>query len=829
MAHLDSTFHYCKAVSAHMKAHEQLVASFPLSQRPFERLDLSPTDRRRFHTQATELLGYALKEYEEYTLYRHRQVDRRRWKPVKSQDKLTVYRESRSYVASRSLSVEDEAGNATRHRTSGSSTSSGASNSGSVSVSLPAHQVTELELLTGWGPTATEAREQKKRAKHKNGTTTTLSGAKTSGSCGVDYIPALLGLGSICGSLDDVMYGVAAPDSVTMALKNSYLYDDVLDEDVLAAIEGPSKRSPFRFLGIKWLVHSASGASGSGSSKHHKAGAPRDLVYLEATGVITGGDGIRIGYQIMQSVNVRGCPELTDSHGVVRAHCESVYLFVELNNRVVDVFLKSNATPKGKLSESAALQSCTNVLLNCEKSVQCSHDKKLMWQLESSGNSPRALEQEEKAKATQCSVCEKSFSRLYRHSFECKLCSSAMCSKCCVERTLNCVHAVGNNRLANKYVSTIAVSLCTSCVATTSQASALDLAREEVASGRFGRVSDNSLRTPGHHRGSDQSGCRPCSIATIANEDIPGQPDHRTQPVHQAEESTHNSYHIRSKESRRSQREQGVCCGNIESCDDDNAQQSKIVLPDATEILSKRGHACRESSMLHRRKNREQRKTRARAGSHEPVNPNAHARQPTFRRGQSNEVSRYMSRAEVGGESESFNDRLPSPESIVQGLHQLAYDEYTLVELDTADRHSRGQPVNLSDLVDASPSRLSKDSIRETTSSSESCLENIAGAGIAVEDSEAEEDDTASQDTFDSFTDLINISDDMDDVYETLDTKDMEAVKRSSQVNRKLWQQIAELRDAAENVYQYTKESAALHITQSGTVRSPPLRSDSEI
>ncbi|KAG7396650.1 hypothetical protein PHYBOEH_001934 [Phytophthora boehmeriae] len=331
--------------------------------RPFPRFELSEKDCRRFHTQATELLANALAEYEEHALVRHRQVDKKRWRLVKHHESLSVYRESRSYAhVSRSLSAEEEgsfsrasglapSSTPSRRRSSRSSSSSGGSagsNSGSGSISKREKPVvSELDLLTGWGPTATEVREQKKRAKTRS---------VSSAIADSEELPMLFGVGSVIGSLDDVMYGIAAPDCASMALKNAYSHEDVLDGDVLCGIEGPSQRSPFRFLGIKWLVKTAGGTK-------QRFVSPRDLVYLEATGVITRGDGVRVGYQIMHSVTLPGCPELLESHGIVRSRCEGVHLFVELNDKMVDVYLKSKVTPNGRISESAALQSCAYSLL----------------------------------------------------------------------------------------------------------------------------------------------------------------------------------------------------------------------------------------------------------------------------------------------------------------------------------------------------------------------------------------------------------------------------------------------------------------------------------
>ncbi|KAG2952735.1 hypothetical protein PC110_g4891 [Phytophthora cactorum] len=774
MAHLGGV--YYQTVSAIAKSQE-LMVSFPLSHRPFSRLELNESERRRFHLQATELLGDALREYEEFALIRHRQVDRRRWKPVKNHENIAVYRESRSYAVSRSLSVEDEKtfaraaamapiSSSTRRRVSRSSSSSGGSGSGSISTihELPAHQATELELLTGWGPTATEVREHKKRNKSRS--------ASVSGN--LEQLPTLLGVGNIVGSLDDVMYGVAAPDCASMALKNAYAHEDVLDGDILCAIEGPSQRSPFRFLGIKWLVKSTT----TGAVKN-KLTSPRDLVYLEATGVITRGDGVRIGYQIMHSVKLLGCPELYDSHGVVRARYESVHLFVELDSRTVDVFLKSNVAPNGKVSESAALQSCANSLLYCGKTVQCSQDKKLTWQLQCNQSIDR---QGTNVKPTRCSICNKSFGRFLRHSIECKLCSTAMCSKCCVERTLKSVDASGNKRHVSKFVSTSVIELCTSCFATNMQTSALTIAREEVMAGRFGPVPPR--------RGSDHSND---SVGTICIDDIPDQREHHPRLPLQSESNSKRGHRSQNKEdgrrSHRSHRDEA----ELEAHPEDP--------------VSRRGYASPSSNSSHMR---ELPKIRTRSGSrHEPVP----ARQPTFRRGHSAEA--------YAGE-----DRYMQRESISRNKFHPVYGS-SPVELDNSGRGSRGLPVNLSDLEDSFTCTPSKESIRRTTSSSDSSFESIHISGISslrttAQEPEAEKEEEDIRDTFDSFGDLIDIHDDLDDVVETLDTKDMEAVKRASQVNRNLWQQIADLRDAAENVYQYTKESTAMHMTQGGSVRPQP-------
>lgn len=790
-----------------------MAAPFPTTQRPFPRLELTEQDCRRFHTQATELLGKALSEYEEHALARHRQVDRRRWKTVKTHENLTVYRESRSYVASRSLSVEDEESFARaaamapsnapmRRRSSRSSSSSGGSggsNSGSVSRrEPPVHQVTELELLTGWGPTATEVREQKKRAKNRS----------NSATANLDHLPMLLGVGSVIGSLDDVMFGVAAPDCASMALKAAYSHEDVLDGDVLCAIEGPSQRSPFRFLGIKWLVKATGGTK-------QRFVSPRDLVYLEATGVITRGDGVRVGYQVMHSVDLAGCPELLESHDLVRSRCESVHLFVEINDKMVDVYMKAKVTPNGRISESAALQSCANSLLYVGKTVQCSQSKKLSWRLECSGDK-RPVRRNING-ATQCSICSKSFGRFHRQGGECKLCHAAMCSKCCVERTLKNVDATGNRRHTCKFVTTRVVELCTGCIAITNQDNAMSLAREQVMSGRFGRVAKGSPLPPGLRRGSSDPNALTNSIATIRMEDLPGHHDRMTHPPMSSESGSrraHRPHRTRlpsREESERSYREQRAY---REDPLEERGYQPQYVYADP-ETSSRRAHQYREVSApipSSRGEPRLRKLSRERAGSRREAA--YHGEPVSLRRGHSDPVYSEMSRAKDNGDADRYDAYSPQKQSY---SHRPVYRDDESLKLDSSGRG--GNPLLYE--VDEMPR---DESMGKATSSSSSSL---AEGGISLSSHsfgsrgqpEAESEIDEARDTFDSFGDLIAPLDDLEDVDEMLDTRDMQAVLRRSQYNRKMWQRMADLRDAAENVYQYTKASPA---AQMAAKNAPP-------
>ncbi|TDH73201.1 uncharacterized protein CCR75_003077 [Bremia lactucae] len=713
------------------------MVSFPLSQRPFGRQELSENERRRFHSLATDLLGNALKKYEDFALIRHRQVDRRRWKPVKSHEDLTVFREWRSSAIRRSSIAGDKdpvqcaamapVSSSGPQRFSGSSFTSGGSLACSIETK-PALKAIELELLSGWGLTATKARDRKKVLKNS------LVGTRLDEN---DF-ETFLGVGKIIGSLDDVMYGVAASDCSSMAVKIANLHEDVLDGDILSCIEGPSQRSPFRFLGLKWLIKSMAGAA-----IKHKLASTRDIVYLEATGVITRGDSVRIGYHIMHSVDLPGCPELYDSHGVIRAQCESVYLFVELNSNTVDVYFTSNVVPNGKISASTVVQSCATALLYCGKSVQFSQDKKLMWQLICRSS----YQNLNKEKPACCSICNKTFGRFRRQSMECELCWAAICSKCCVERLIKRVDTTGDKQHVSMVVLTSMIELCVCCNATNMESSALTIAREEVKTGHFGFISSGGIPKATMGMRNTSSLRKLHSPQTDGN--CGGR--HRFQ--------NNSSKHV------------------LRSSSDSTQKHLSSPQPESSNALLKR-RSCHEFTPG-------ERDFPAEALTLESL---THCQRSVHKDGVACHIFSKESR-----------------------------DDHNNMEL-----VKYGSSVDLCDLNDSSVCSLGKESIRKTTSSSDTSFDSIHLTGMSPVRMGIQELEDIRQ-SFDSFGDLLDIHDEdfdaFDDVDETLDTRDMEIIKRTYPLNNELWRQIAELRDAAEDIYQYTKESTAKHITSGGFLR----------
>ncbi|KAE9003971.1 hypothetical protein PR003_g29063 [Phytophthora rubi] len=185
----------------------------------------------------------------------------------------------------------------------------------------------------------------------------------------------LVGVGSIVGSLDDVMFGVVTPDAEAMLLKAAIVRSSLVDGAVLARIDGPTPEEPYRFLGVKWFV------KGPPSTLRGLVQS-RDLVFVESTGVIMRSNGVRMGYQLLHSVDVDGYGPLPE-RSLTRGRISSCTIFKESRDgRRVDVYVRGYVEQHGKLLDSVALKAASTGFLSSWNAVECGHVKKLMWFIE---------------------------------------------------------------------------------------------------------------------------------------------------------------------------------------------------------------------------------------------------------------------------------------------------------------------------------------------------------------------------------------------------------------------------------------------------------------
>ncbi|KAL3673179.1 hypothetical protein V7S43_002472 [Phytophthora oleae] len=310
----------------------------------------------------------------------------------------------------------------------------------------------------------------------------------------------LVGVGSIVGSLDDVMYGVVTPDAGSMLVKAAIVRSSLANGSVLAQIDGPTPEQPYRFLGVKWFVKGPPNTLRSFVR-------PRDLVFVESTGVLTRSNGDRIGYQLLHSVDLDGYGALPE-RSLTRGRISSCTIFKETQDgKRVDVYMRGYVEQHGKLLDSVALKAASTGFLSSWNAVECGHVKKLMWFLEnphhvtwtedaaarargpdaripvhsSSFDGPSGFHLRNLSLAGPNDRCGGTCGRKLKKVSSvglCLLCQVPMCSKCRVNKKL--AYATSELKLERRES-----VICRSCVAKVRLQPARRVAQQEIRSGRY--------------------------------------------------------------------------------------------------------------------------------------------------------------------------------------------------------------------------------------------------------------------------------------------------------------------------------------------------------
>ncbi|DBA02010.1 TPA: hypothetical protein N0F65_000257 [Lagenidium giganteum] len=264
-------------------------------------------------------------------------------------------------------------------------------------------------------------------------------------------------IGSTNGSLDDIMYGIVGSTTESMRSKVSLSDLDAVDGAVVVPIQLPSTANPFRFVGIKWLVRSP-------QSRVRMLSRPRDYVYLESTGILeqdTMND--RIGYHLEHSIDLPSLANL-EQHGIARSRASTCFVFRELGDGTVDVYVKARVSVA-----TSALTTAVDGLLAFSKAVECAQSKKLAHLM---ANYSKSISEPQR-QTSRCDQCDRKFGR-FTTGIHCDLCGVKVCSKC-----------RGSVKVRKAQVDgTIAITprvFCHPCITTADNTCTIEVARQEVA------------------------------------------------------------------------------------------------------------------------------------------------------------------------------------------------------------------------------------------------------------------------------------------------------------------------------------------------------------
>ncbi|KAL3659765.1 hypothetical protein V7S43_015068 [Phytophthora oleae] len=291
---------------------------------------------------------------------------------------------------------------------------------------------------------------------------------------GLPTTPSLLLLGTVEGTLDDVMYGAVATTEEAVRIKSTCIQDGVIDSKVLQELVQPTVDDPFHHVSVKWRLYNNQ----------------RDYVSLDTTGIAHTGKRERIGYNILHSVAFAQIPEMEDTHGIERGNMSVCSLYRQKTPTTVECYVRGffDFHTQNEMVSTMSLQAIAAQWACFARKRDCALMKKLIWRMrKSSGctaslslpaDRPSVFQQPPAPIPGRCAICSGSFGFLGTSHKSCKSCLRQVCTRCCSKR-LVCIVAPDQRTLLEKKR-----RFCSTCLADAASCDALEVAREELASSK---------------------------------------------------------------------------------------------------------------------------------------------------------------------------------------------------------------------------------------------------------------------------------------------------------------------------------------------------------
>lgn len=288
----------------------------------------------------------------------------------------------------------------------------------------------------------------------------------------------MLAIGTVASSVDDLLYGFVNPRGDSAAAYSAFLFkESVLGFAVLAPIVLPSRSEPERSVMLKWDAH------GSMSATLNRVTTPRDFVTAEATGSTINSLGERIGYHIIHSVDVDGAPELVEPH-LIRGSKYFTYLYRQMPNNEVEVYVSGHVDPKGKIPTGVAVRATAMGILGAvDRTIKFAELKKRTWLY----RHHRVVASEFVGSPDVCCVCGRSVKGVFHSSKECAVCGRAACSSCTKPNKVIISDATAPNGITLQKL-----PFCAQCLRRAHDLNAWDLAVSEAESQAKGETSATS-------------------------------------------------------------------------------------------------------------------------------------------------------------------------------------------------------------------------------------------------------------------------------------------------------------------------------------------------
>ncbi|ETP36896.1 hypothetical protein F442_15248 [Phytophthora nicotianae P10297] len=239
-------------------------------------------------------------------------------------------------------------------------------------------------------------------------------------------LPATLMIGRFPGDLESVMLGLQSSTEDATRLRASYIADGVVDEKLLAPLESPSYDNPLRSCTLKWRGLRSGTTAAKVATGQFFSSRGIETVYIESTGITELGNGERVGYELLQSVEVPGFGGFS-KNGRRQAVISYCYVYRQPSPDVMEVFMLGSTSRDGVLLGGALAK-----MHSLHRLVRCAERKKLAWLLSSSQPTlanPRA--------GGCCAECFRSFGRWpHRAERQCSACDERVCTSCTAYRQM---------------------------------------------------------------------------------------------------------------------------------------------------------------------------------------------------------------------------------------------------------------------------------------------------------------------------------------------------------------------------------------------------------
>lgn len=283
----------------------------------------------------------------------------------------------------------------------------------------------------------------------------------------------LLAVGTMDGSLDDVMLGLTTQSFGDMQLRAASMASQDVKGAMLAKLSGPTEEDPFQCISVSWIV-------GEQKWPLSMVVRPRDFVNLSAFGIITRPNGDRIGYELVQPAQLPQCPELPGH--IKRGKMMYGALYREQDGSV-DVYIQVHVETMGAIVNSIVMNAMWAAALGFWKAPRLSEEKKLEWCIISS-MMKRTQEKPVRIEMLEgpafCSGCKSALVPRGHDTYlpptnVCVACASPLCATCRIKRSIKTTTGSSKGAVTRSVI----VVVCPECMKLISHERAAKIAWEQ--------------------------------------------------------------------------------------------------------------------------------------------------------------------------------------------------------------------------------------------------------------------------------------------------------------------------------------------------------------